>query len=634
MKKWQLLALGAFVTGLGAIGVMSRHTAKAAFVEAPNHHLRFQFDWPRGQKETYALTWRATSETSLVGAGLGVPGAGALKGDVDLEGDLVVESFGARDGGYLLRERVENLRRHGVRVMGTSAMPTDADAKSAFEGKSALVTMDAAGSVRGMYFAKGESTLFQHVMQSLVTHTTVSVAPNNEESWDAQETNDTGTATVHYEVQELGPPRIERHRTAYTRLAATPGRTVSESDGQLSGSSTVGLDPQAHRMTSLIDDENIALKSVTAPSSTDLTQRSQFALTLRDVSTFDASEDPPSLAQLDPHQPGELRVGSRADQQIMDQRVAGMTFTEMKNTLLAYASTGGIPNSKFLSRATGYLQAHPEACIDLAALFEDPAMAGRGRLQVLELLAGADSPEAQRAMRVALESPAAHSDKRAWEAMVQRFSMVQRPTADSVQFVEASYREARDVNDRTAAAYALGASAGKLAKMGGDRTVVHGAEQKLVAGLHSATTATERSNMLSALGNLGLHEDEPTIAAFAKDGSPQVRAAAAWSLRKIDDADARATLFGIAADADPSVAASAFEAIGHQTMSNEDWGSFAQVVKSGATPVQADSRLVALLSQSTGPNPAIADMLTTLATRNTSDGRTEAAIQHVLQRMQ
>ena len=114
MKKWQLLALGAFVTGLGAIGVMSRHTAKAAFVEAPNHHLRFQFDWPRGQKETYALTWRATSETSLVGAGLGVPGAGALKGDVDLEGDLVVESFGARDGGYLLRERVENLRRPGA----------------------------------------------------------------------------------------------------------------------------------------------------------------------------------------------------------------------------------------------------------------------------------------------------------------------------------------------------------------------------------------------------------------------------------------------------------------------------------------------------------------------------------------
>ena len=74
-------------------------------------------------------------------------------------------------------------------------------------------------------------------MQSLVTQTTVTVAPNDEASWEAQETNDTGTAKVHYEVQELGPPRIDRHRTAYVRLAATPGRTVNESDGQLSGSS-------------------------------------------------------------------------------------------------------------------------------------------------------------------------------------------------------------------------------------------------------------------------------------------------------------------------------------------------------------------------------------------------------------
>ena len=89
-----------------------------------------------------------------------------------------------------------------------------------------------------------------------------------------------------------------------------------------------------------------------------MAQRSQFALTLRDVSTFDASEAPPALAQLDLRQPGELRVGSRADQQIMDQKVAGMTFTEMKNTLLSYAATGGIPNDRFL-RATGICSCTP-----------------------------------------------------------------------------------------------------------------------------------------------------------------------------------------------------------------------------------------------------------------------------------
>ena len=261
-------------------------------------------------------------------------------------------------------------------------------------------------------------------------------------------------------------------------------------------------------------------------------------------------------------------------------------------------------------------------------------MSSRGRLQVLELLAGADSPEAQRAMRVALESPAAHSDKKAWEAMVQRFSMVQRPTSDSVQFVEASYHDAHDTGDRAAAAYALGASAGKLAKMGGDRLVVRSAEEKLVTGLKSASTAEERVNMLGAIGNLGLRDDEQIIASFAKDPSPQVRAAAAWSLRKIDDSEARATLFDIAADSNPSVASSAFQAIGYQTMGNEDWTSLAHVVTSGATPPQADGQLVGLLAQNSSAGAPVADMLTALAARNTSDNRVEAAIQHILQRMQ
>jgi HEAT repeat protein len=218
--------------------------------------------------------------------------------------------------------------------------------------------------------------------------------------------------------------------------------------------------------------------------------------------------------------------------------------------------------------------------------------------------------------------------------MVQRFSLVQRPTSESVQYIAASYREASSVGDRAASAYALGASAGNLARSGGDRAVVRASEAKLVEGAKGAKTPAERRNMLGALGNLGLPEDEATIASFAKDEAPEVRSAAAWALRKIDDEDARSALFAIAADADPSVATNAFQAIGYQTMTPDDWSSLARVVAAGTTPPQSDEALLTLLSQNVNGGAPVAQMLQTLAARNTSDNSMEARIAHVLHDVQ
>ncbi len=636
MKTWKLSALGAVVLAAGALGLIRGKHARDALLGPPDKRLQLQLDWPRGTKETYAFTWRGESATSLGNAGAQAgdgKGGSAIGGQVDLEGDLVVESFGIQGGAYLLREHVENLRRHELRVLGKDVMPTDADAKAGFAGKTALVAVDAAGTVRQMFFAKDEDPLFQHVMQSIITHTTMTVAPNGQDGWDAVEANDTGTAKVHYAVEETDPPRVERQRLEYTHLAALLGRTASASSGQVSSTSQLELDAQAHRVTALTDDEDVTVKNLATPADTDLALHDHFTLKFVDAAPFDAGESP-IVAQLDARTPGEIVASSRADEQIAQQRIAGLTYEELKTTLLAYGVTGSAPSHAFLSRATGFLAQNPGACMDLAALFESSAMTRRGREQALELLAGAGTPAAQEAMRTALESPVAHSDPKAWDALVQRFSLVQRPTPDSVRFVAAAYREATTASDRAASAYALGASAGNLARSGGDRAVVRASEAKLLEGAKAAKTPDERRNMLGALGNLGLAEDESAIAAFAKDDAPEVRSASAWALRKIDDEDARSELFGFAADGDPAVATSAFQAIAYQTMTSDDWSALARVVTSGATPPQSDNALLTLLSDNTSAGAPIAQMLQALAARNTSDNSMEARIAHVLHNVQ
>ncbi len=633
LKSWQVGALGALVVAAAALGVSKGKQIAHAVVGPADRHLRFQLEWQRGEKLTYAFTWRGKSETSFAALGATSPPRDGkmMEGSVDLDGDLVVESYGARDGAFLLREHVEHLRRHEVRALDHDVIPTDDDAKAAFDGKSVLVAVDAAGTVRGMYFAKGEAPIFQHVMQSLVTETSVTVAPNGVEAWDAVETTGTGTAQVHYEVEEMGPPHVRRDRVAYTQLASALGRTASKADGQLSAVSMLVLDPDEHLVRSLSDDEDVSVKNAADPGARDFASRTHFEMTLREVSRFDARDDAPDLAQLDTRRPGQLAVGARADEQIQEQRIAGLTGEELRNTVVAYSVNGGIPSSSFISRATGYLAAHPEACLDMVALFETPGTSTRGRTMMLELLASAGTPQAQEAMRVALESPAAHEDKRAWEALVQRFSLVSHPTNDSVQFVAASYHDARDATDRAASAYALGASAGNMAKNGGDPAVVKSAESALVSGLRDAKTPTERKNMLGALGNLGLTDTEATVASYAKDESPDVRAAAAWALHRIDDEDARTALFGFATDASPSVATNAYQALAEQSMTSDDWRAFASVV--GRTPPQADNALLSLLSQNVAAGQPVAQMLQAMLAREV-DNTMLARIRHVLQQIQ
>ena len=388
----------------------------------------------------------------------------------------------------MVRERIENVRKHVVRVMGQDAIASDADAKTALEGRSVLVALDPSGVVRGMYFAKDEAPLFQHVMQSLVTETSVTLAADHAEAWDAVEASNTGDANVHYEVEALDPPRVGRTRTEYTRVAAAPGRKATMSAGELSSRLEIVLDAARRLVSSLTDDEDILLKDPANHAAAVLSTNTHFEMTLRDVSTFDlATSQAPALAQLDARTPGQLTVGPSADEQIKAQRIRGLTAAELHDTLLAYAG-GGLPPGDFLWRATGFLKAHPEACLDLAGLFESPRMSSRGREQLLEILASAGTPEAQGAMRVALESSVAHGDKAEWDRLVQRFSFVQHPTTDSMSFVTASYEDARSGSDRAAAAYALGASAGNLARSGGDAQAVRAARETLMAGLKSAKT--------------------------------------------------------------------------------------------------------------------------------------------------
>jgi hypothetical protein len=213
---------------------------------------------------------------------------------------------------------------------------------------------------------------------------------------------------------------------------------------------------------------------------------------------------------------------------------AGLTAEGLLEGLERFAAdprAEGLP--AFVAQASGLLRLHPELCQALAAQVLSPSGPVRTRHFALELLAAAGSPEAQAAMRQVLE---ATGDARG----AQRLSLLQRPTAETVRFVEAWWRSAAGP-DRAPLALTLGATAGLLAH-GGEAGAAAPALDALAAALASAQAPDDRRTQLLALGNAGAEAAVPAVLAHAADADPAVREAALEALRKTLTPAARAAM--------------------------------------------------------------------------------------------
>lgn len=551
-----------------------------------------RFDWPAGMRDTYALRWHS-SDRAVV-AGMDQP----LTGELELVGELALTSLGRRGDVVWLAASLPSLTTHHVSMMGQDVLPDAAAARANLVDQVAYLELEANGTLRSIRFGDGASELSKHVMQGLFSELQIALAPGGERAWQTTMATMHGLADVAYEREGR---TLTRTRTGYRSLRAVPAAEHVQISERGTGHITLG-DGILERLD---DSEQLAATHDGQPRVT-----AELALELVHL----RRDRPATLAALPAHleerHPGEPVVSAEAERRLLDQRIAGLTLEGMKTDLWDHANDGAMPDDHgWFSRATGYVIAHPEAAAQLAALFVDPHFDSVGRRLILDVLSAAGHPAAQAALRTALTSPEARGDAH-YTMMLQRLSLVERPTAETAAFVEATMRSG-DHAVRAASAVTLGAVAGHLAAQG-EAALARRYNDVLVSELSAAGDPASQGELLRAIGNVGSADNRALVLGHVGDADPGVRSAAASALRKDGSATAHQALIGMTEDDSGLVQQAALSSLLRQPLAPAEVSALASAA-TRAKLAAANQPLVVDLLATRLDQPAALDALRQLA---------------------
>lgn len=257
---------------------------------------------------------------------------------------------------------------------------------------------------------------------------------------------------------------------------------------------------------------------------------------------------------------------------------------------------GATPSEVWRGAAVWLLRLNARESELLAQVFEDEPTRDDTRLLILDLFAAAGTFEVQAILRRLLSLAVARRSNRVFASFVQRLGFVEDPDGPTLRYLMSVYAEARGEPEeiRSACAYALGACAGHAHRAGDEDAAVRATEM-LRRDLFLVGTPSQKRALVLALGNAGLTTDLPAIVRAANDLEPQVRAAAAAALRKIDDREARAQLVSMLIDADTRVGESAILALSEHELDETEALEIADLVQTGRTPIALDGRILRLL---------------------------------------
>jgi len=567
-------------SGIAALAIAQSRTGSAG--SAAHAASSGRFDWPIGRRDVFAVRWQGTSLRD-------VPGGDAerqLGGAAVFEGDVSVRSLGKDvEGRFTLAYGIEAIREYGLAMDGKELV-SDADrrlATAALVGQEAIVHTDDRGVVAAIAYHQDTAPSTRELLRRLVDMMRVTLPERvGSPSWNAHEPTPNGLATVHYED---GGNELRRVRVTYEGLEGLGA--AGETEQELSSTGTIGLD-ERHAVRSIADEESLRVRSANGVFA------SRWAFAARRASTDALALRPVKLDDLD-EATGASQL-ARDRQKERDERLSrGWDLGSIEVQLAVYGK-GTHVDPKFVSSAAAYVRLHPEACDHLVAWFQDPRVTPLGRQLVMDVLSAAGSPEAQQAMRGALQTPEGR-DPSLRGALVQRFVFVSNPTPESARYVAGLYDAARDVGDTRVAFRAAAALGAIIEHMSGAEELAAELDQKLRDDLAERRSPQETVALVLALGNARQQDDLEAIGAFAADARPEVREQVAQSLRWFDDPMATRALLDLVRDPVPAVDRSAVRALREQSLDDSDWESLAQAMEMGSFPSRFYAALVDLLEQ-------------------------------------
>jgi len=521
--------------------------------------------------------------TTTAPQGLG-PTASMLSGRTRLKGQFSLETSGSTRELRLVRLDEIELK------VGEKTKTEAAVLRAALEGHRARWQFSDGDRLQGVTVDVGAPPLFENLALTLTGE--LQLERRSEATWSTTERTGRGVADVDY---SRDGKRVTKTRRTYSELTGLGAATR--------------LDSLASKATFELDDEDVGGRagvtgSVGAGGAERQTATRGGGLPVHRRDTTAIAEPVAGFTETS-RLPGQPVQPTDAAQQHLAQRINGLTATELTDGILRLAALGDSPDRlQFAIRATGLLRAQPELAVPLgerAALAKDSAQRGF----VLDLLAGAGTPEAQAAMRATVVSPLALADR---ERVTQfaRLALVEHPTPETVAFVEDAWQraEGKDKRDR---ALVVGAVAAAM-KTDGELARAEALGQQLAAALASAKEERDTLALVRALGNAGLDSQARHVIRETTSPSVTVRSVAAFALRKIEAQEARRTLLSLTEDPAIEVQRSAFHGLGKLSVAE------AEELSARSARISATTELISALAPFASRLP-VRDAFTELAKR-------------------
>jgi hypothetical protein len=578
--------------------------------------------FPIGREQVYALSWKTSTESRAMSATdtpSDAPAPTPLRSAVDLEGDLVLSSFGKEGDHYLVTARFEKLTRAEVHALGQSLLPSLVTAREQLENRSVELELKPNGELSSVRFQPKDPALFRYLMQAAVNELAVELHDAKTTEWTAELEGPSGRGPVRFTRDGDRPLVVRRTRERYDALGAWPIGEPPPQKLASTGQLTLAPNGTIEELT-----ERETLEAARSTTAKDVASTTSFAITKRAERPFDASQRPSGYEAMPALDAGVEDETARRER--LERRAEGVTLERVIDDLHIHAAVPKGKSTQWAWIAQAYFELHPEKTGELVERMRGFDI--NTKALTIDLLVMVGHERAQAAACDAFRSGAVAGGAE-YALLVQRLGQLNHPTKATADYVLDRYTKAKaedDIPARRASAIALGGLIAGTAKT--DRLAARALDDALVLDLYAAKDPKDRELLLLALGNAALEEDALAIRLSSHDALPPVRAAVATALRRFDSEEVRRTLVELFADPDIRVQHDALMSLDRRELSSQELSEILSTVEKDRVHHANIQSLVNLCAHHRGAAEVTA-ILDALAKREDLDAATRGRILRV-----
>ncbi len=604
----RILVFGALVAtslilGAAALGFRSRMAASAL---APSG-----FGWREGMTYAYRIDWSSHAQASV--ATQGALNLGSL---VRMKGQVELRALGLRGDAMLVDVKVTSLDQIEASALGRPLGTSDALRADMLDADTVLVVQPN-GILEDIRFSARTPDIARHLLRAMMTETFAEIAA-------ARGASDVATSLGHARTTRSESPdkrTITTHRVSYDALTAIPEGLDPSTEGELSAKGGLVLHPE-HGFQSLSSSERVAIDRAPGPVEA-FHSKVDLKLELIGTARAPAIAIPPfAEAPSGERDAGPRGSSAQSREASLARRAAGVTPETLYADVREAAVMPKNHATEWIWHASAFLELHPEQS---KALLERASreLGLVGQAAAFDILVIAGTPAGQRVLVDAIRA-LPDSDEHAYITLLQRLGHLRQPTEEAARFVEQEHATHRGTPRGRAAAYALGAIAGAMEAESPSRA--ESLLLPLLADAQHAKAYADQEAAVRGLGNAGMKSALEIITALHASPSVEVRRAVASALRKFDEPRAAETLVSLIGDADTATAVSAMQSLFRYELGASTWDAVERAYREGRIAKEADTTLVAVLSEKRGEDPrAVGLLVAMLASPATSaDARQRA----------